>query len=129
MKQNSYAKRSRHHSHGRGRSNQQFTSLSETGDHYDPRMKATAQQQLTKYLNLARDAASSGDRVLAEGYYQHADHYQRVLNTFRPQPQARPQQPIVEGPKEETTATQAEAPVETEASPAENTETVEPTLQ
>ena len=94
-------------------------------------MKATAQQQLTKYLNLARDAASSGDRVLAEGYYQHADHYQRVLNTFRPQPQPRPQQPIIEGLKEETTETQAEtqveAPVEVAASQEPQAETEEPT--
>ncbi len=113
MKQNSYAKRSRHHSHARGRSIPQFSSGSENGDHYDPRMKATAQQQLTKYMNLARDAAASGDRVLAEGYYQHADHYQRVLNTFRPQP--RPQQPQTpELQKEETLVAEA-APVGTEA--------------
>ena len=33
-----------------------------------------------KYLSLAQDAAVSGDRILAEGYYQHAEHYYRLLN-------------------------------------------------
>ncbi|MEB3702009.1 DUF4167 domain-containing protein [Candidatus Bealeia paramacronuclearis] len=100
MKPNTYAKRPRHHSQSRGRPNQQFSQpMSDSGDHYDPRMKATAQQQLMKYLNMAREAASSGDRVAAEGYYQHADHYQRVLNTFRP-PVRAPQAPLPEMPRE-----------------------------
>ncbi|VBB68963.1 hypothetical protein RIEGSTA812A_PEG_436 [invertebrate metagenome] len=34
---------------------------------------------MDKYLALARDASSSGDRVLAENYFQHADHYYRVI--------------------------------------------------
>jgi hypothetical protein len=33
-----------------------------------------------KYLSLARDATASGDRILAEGYYQHAEHYYRLIN-------------------------------------------------
>lgn len=44
------------------------------------RMRGNAQQLMEKYLALARDASSSGDRVLAENYFQHADHYYRVLN-------------------------------------------------
>lgn len=43
-----------------------------------------------KYTALARDAQSSGDRVLAENYNQHADHYNRILiaaNELRPQSQ------------------------------------------
>lgn len=43
-------------------------------------MRGTAQQVLEKYQSLARDAFSSGDRVLAEGYLQHAEHYYRVMN-------------------------------------------------
>tara|TARA_B100001971_G_C18082280_1_gene478965 strand:+ start:225 stop:656 length:432 start_codon:yes stop_codon:yes gene_type:complete len=35
-----------------------------------------------KYLALARDAASSGDRILSEGYYQHAEHYYRMINAM-----------------------------------------------
>jgi len=35
-----------------------------------------------KYLNLARDAAQNGDRVLAESYFQHAEHYYRIISAF-----------------------------------------------
>jgi hypothetical protein len=44
------------------------------------RPRGNAQQLMEKYLALARDATSAGDRVLAENYFQHADHYYRVLN-------------------------------------------------
>lgn len=41
-------------------------------------------------MNLGRDALSNGDRILAENYYQHADHYQRVMNAGKPaRPHAR----------------------------------------
>lgn len=46
----------------------------------DIRVRGTAQQLFEKYLQLGRDATSSGDRVMAEGYFQHAEHYFRVLN-------------------------------------------------
>tara|TARA_X000000950_G_scaffold118865_1_gene148954 strand:- start:1789 stop:2262 length:474 start_codon:yes stop_codon:yes gene_type:complete len=36
---------------------------------------------LEKYLALAQDASSNGDRIKAEGYFQHAEHYQRVINS------------------------------------------------
>jgi hypothetical protein len=32
-----------------------------------------------KYLHLARDAQSSGDLIAAEGYLQHAEHYNRLI--------------------------------------------------
>lgn len=35
---------------------------------------------LEKYLTLARDATTSGNRVAAENFYQHAEHYYRILN-------------------------------------------------
>ena len=43
-------------------------------------MRGTAQQVLDKYLALARDAQSSGDRIGAESFFQFAEHYFRVLN-------------------------------------------------
>ena len=46
----------------------------------DIRVRGTAQQLFEKYLQLGRDATSGGDRVTAEGYFQHAEHYFRVLN-------------------------------------------------
>jgi hypothetical protein len=32
-----------------------------------------------KYLQLARDAQASGDLIAAEGYLQHAEHYNRLI--------------------------------------------------
>lgn len=36
-------------------------------------------------MNLAKDASSSGDYVLAESYLQHAEHYQRLINGWQEQ--------------------------------------------
>ena len=33
-----------------------------------------------KYNNLAREALSTGDKILSENYFQHADHFTRILN-------------------------------------------------
>ncbi len=48
----------------------------------DVRIRGTAHQVTEKYLALAKDAASSGDRTLAENYLQHAEHYQRIINSW-----------------------------------------------
>lgn len=48
----------------------------------DVRIRGTAHQVCEKYLALAKDATSSGDIVLAESYLQHAEHYQRIINTW-----------------------------------------------
>ncbi len=48
----------------------------------DVRIRGTAHQVTEKYMGLAKDAASSGDKVLAESYLQHAEHYQRVINSW-----------------------------------------------
>lgn len=55
----------------------------------DVRIRGTAQQIYDKYLALARDATSGGDRVKAENYLQHAEHYFRVLRSIQG-PQATP---------------------------------------
>jgi len=47
----------------------------------DIRVRGNAHQVLEKYLALARDASSQGDRIAAENYYQHAEHYFRVINS------------------------------------------------
>jgi hypothetical protein len=49
------------------------------------KIRGHAQHVFEKYQQLARDAFSSGDRVLAENYLQHADHYFRVLRMLQPQ--------------------------------------------
>ena len=39
-----------------------------------------APKLIEKYNNLAREALSSGDKILSENYFQHADHFTRILN-------------------------------------------------
>ena len=39
-----------------------------------------ASKLIEKYNNLAREALSTGDKILSENYFQHADHFTRVLN-------------------------------------------------
>lgn len=48
----------------------------------DVRLRGTAQQLFEKYLQLGRDASGGGDRVMAESYFQHAEHYFRILNAM-----------------------------------------------
>ncbi|WP_245455066.1 DUF4167 domain-containing protein [Mesorhizobium sp. M9A.F.Ca.ET.002.03.1.2] len=45
----------------------------------DVKIRGSAQQIAEKYATLARDAQSSGDRVMAENYLQHAEHYNRII--------------------------------------------------
>ena len=49
------------------------------------KVRGNAQTVYERYQQLARDAGSSGDRVLAENYLQHAEHYFRVLRALQPQ--------------------------------------------
>jgi len=49
------------------------------------KIRGAAQHVYEKYQQLARDAGSAGDRVLAENYLQHAEHYFRVLRAMQPQ--------------------------------------------
>ena len=77
MKHNTGNRRSRSRGgkqrHGSGRNN--FESNGPGG-----KVRGSAQQVLDKYLGLARDAQSSGDRIGAESFFQYAEHYFRVLN-------------------------------------------------
>ncbi len=60
------------------RSNQVLESTGPEG-----RLRGTAQQLVEKYTALARDAASGGDPVLLQNYWQHAEHYQRLVNEIQ----------------------------------------------
>ena len=51
----------------------------------DVRIRGSAQQILDKYLQYARDAQTSGDRVKAEALFQHAEHYARIVAVFEKQ--------------------------------------------
>lgn len=50
----------------------------------DTKVRGPAAHIYERYLQLARDAASSGDRVLSENYLQHADHYFRLVRSMQP---------------------------------------------
>jgi hypothetical protein len=53
----------------------------------DVRIRGSAFQVHEKYLQLARDASSSGDRIMAESYLQHAEHYYRIIAAAQEQQQ------------------------------------------
>jgi len=55
----------------------------------DVKIRGTAQHIAEKYAQLARDAQSSGDRVIAENYLQHAEHYNRIIASAQAQMQER----------------------------------------
>jgi len=54
----------------------------------DVKVRGTAQHVAEKYMTLARDALSSGDSVAAENYFQHAEHYNRIIMTAQVQQNA-----------------------------------------
>jgi hypothetical protein len=51
----------------------------------DVKIRGTPSHIAEKYITLARDALSSGDPVLAENYLQHAEHYNRIILSYREQ--------------------------------------------
>ena len=67
---------------GRPGRNKPSNSRNQTFDSTGPegKVRGSANQVFEKYLSLARDAQSSGDRIAAENYFQHAEHYYRILN-------------------------------------------------
>ena len=62
----------------------------------DVKIRGTAHHVAEKYLQLARDAQSSGDPVAAESYLQHAEHYFRLIATAQ-QAQAQAQVGLCSG--------------------------------
>lgn len=73
------------------------------GQHHNPnrtfdsngpevKIRGSASHVYDKYLQLARDANSSGDRVAAENYLQHAEHYFRIMAAAQMQQQQQFQQ-------------------------------------
>src|SRR5438105_15343320 len=44
------------------------------------KIRGNAYQVFERYVALAREAATSGDRIAAENLYQHAEHYFRIMN-------------------------------------------------
>src|SRR5882762_11202618 len=68
----------------------------------DIKIRGTASHVAEKYVQLARDARSSGDPVAAENYYQHAEHYFRIIAAAQEQfRQNQPQQQQLPRPDHE----------------------------
>ena len=98
MKHNANARRGRNRGNGKRHiplRNQTFESSGPDG-----KIRGTAQQVLDRYLALGRDAYSAGDPIAAEAFYQHAEHYHRMLRAEagddrgqRPRPEANPDAP------------------------------------
>lgn len=110
----------------------------------DVKIRGTATNIFERYCQLARDANASGDRVAAENYLQHAEHYYRIMlaqgvtpmqraaNQPQNQPQntgnaPQPQQPApvaAEGAEQPSLERELEAALETdgEAAPSERDE-------
>ena len=58
----------------------EFNSGSEFRHRNPGRNNQNAAKLVDKYNNLAREALSSGDKILSENYLQHADHFSRILS-------------------------------------------------
>ena len=72
---------------GGGNNNANATNPNRSWDSQGPeniKVRGNAQTVYERYMQLARDASAAGDRVLAENYTQHAEHYFRVLRALQP---------------------------------------------
>jgi hypothetical protein len=69
-----------HHQHNPNRPPNRNQIFDSSGP--DVRVRGNAHQVFDKYQALAREAAASGDRIMAEAYWQYADHYFRVIQTM-----------------------------------------------
>lgn len=85
---NSKQNRGRHRNNAR-RSNPSRQNFDSNGPGI--RIRGNATQVYEKYIQLARDAQGSGDRVMAENMLQHAEHYYRILNDGSNDRPSRPQ--------------------------------------
>ena len=80
--QNNNKNRSRGRNGGRKHVNPLSRSFESNGP--DVKVRGNAPHIAEKYMQLARDAQSSGDSVMAENYLQHAEHYFRIVSAAQP---------------------------------------------
>ncbi len=77
MRRGPNAKQSQGRGNGRTGGNHRSQTSGKTGS----AVRGNARQVMEKYLALAQEASSAGDRIAAEGYFQHAEHYFRLMTT------------------------------------------------
>ena len=68
------------HSNGNGQMRLRSDSFSNDYRKNNFRPTQSAEKLLEKYTTLAKEALSSGDKTLSENYFQHADHFKRILS-------------------------------------------------
>lgn len=78
MKHNPNPRRGRNRGNGKRHINVRNQTFESNGP--EGKIRGTAQQVLDKYMALGRDATSSGDPITAESFFQHAEHYFRLLH-------------------------------------------------
>src|ERR1700744_5140152 len=88
--QNNKRMRGRNNNNNNNRKGPNPLSRSYESNGPDVKIRGTAHHIGEKYLQLARDAQSSGDPVMAESYLQHAEHYFRIIAAAQ-QAQQQPQ--------------------------------------
>jgi hypothetical protein len=103
MKHNTNSRRGRNRNNGKRHLPLRSQTFESNGP--DGKIRGTAQQVLDRYLALGRDAYSAGDPITAESFYQHAEHYYRLLNLEGPdgergQGRRRPVEAVGEAPSD-----------------------------
>tara|TARA_B100000242_G_C42995842_1_gene462474 strand:- start:478 stop:891 length:414 start_codon:yes stop_codon:yes gene_type:complete len=67
-----------------GNDRNKFTSSFSNNENFQRKISNrnnhNASKLIDKYINLAREALSSGDKILSESYFQYADHFTRIQN-------------------------------------------------
>ena len=106
----------RNNSNNSYRTRQQIPNRSQTLDSNGPNVKirGNPHQIFERYVALAREASTSGDRVAAENLYQHAEHFFRVMSAAN------------EGYQHRVMPPTAAADLETESAEAEGSEMAGP---
>jgi hypothetical protein len=106
----------RNHGNNPNRHRQPIPHRSQNFDSNGPNVKirGTPRQIFERYVTLAREASTSGDRVAADNLYQHTEHYFRVMNAAN------------EGHQHRTTRPTAPADLQTEMAEEEASEMASP---
>ena len=70
-----------HHSHEKNSDNRgiRSNSFSNLRPRNNVQSQKSAEKLVEKYNGLAKEALTSGDRILSESFFQHADHYMRIV--------------------------------------------------
>src|SRR5689334_8112418 len=91
------------------------------------KIRGNAYQVFERYVAMAREAASAGDRIAAENLYQHAEHYFRIMNAdgHGPHSQVAPPRPMTPADTE-MTGPEGESEGEAQAAPPPPTPPSEP---